>query len=230
MNKMNYSQDIVDRFWSKVNYPGNDQDCWLWIGGPYNTPKYGHYGLFWLNNKNIRVTKFSWEFYNGPIQDGILVCHKCDTPKCVNPEHLFLGTDQDNMNDRAQKRRHAKGSAISSTDEETMLKILDDIENNIYPCKSALKILESQYDVGHRAILSMLTGNTWKHITSKYSKQELYNLKNKVCKNMLSEDDVRMIKIRLANGDRIKNIATDFDIDQSNVSNIKAGRIWKDVV
>ena len=47
---------------------------------------------------------------------------------------------------------------------------------------------------------------------------------------MLSEEDVRMIKIRLTNGDRIKNIANDFDIDQSNVSNIKAGRIWKNVV
>jgi len=230
MNKMNYSQDIIDRFWSKVNYPGNDQDCWLWTAGPFDTPQKKYYGLFWVNGSNMRATKFSWEFYNGPIRDALLICHKCDTPKCVNPEHLFLGTDQENMDDRARKFRHAKGSAISSTDEETMLKILDDIENDIYPYKSALKTLEKQYNVGYRAILSMLTGNTWKHITSKYSKQELYDLKNKVCKNMLSEEDVRMIKIRLTNGDRIKNIANDFDIDQSNVSNIKAGRIWKNVV
>ena len=79
--------------------------CWVWSS---NRDRYG-YGRF-HGAVNGVLTKFahrySYMLHKGTIPEGMLVCHKCDTPACVNPEHLFLGTDSDNMNDKISKGRH----------------------------------------------------------------------------------------------------------------------------
>jgi hypothetical protein len=88
-NKMNYPQNIIDNFWSKVNYPGNDIDCWEWIAAKGSNRRV--YGTFSIKSsqyhKTFRAHRFAWEFYNGPIPDKLLVLHKCDNPPCCNPEH-----------------------------------------------------------------------------------------------------------------------------------------------
>jgi hypothetical protein len=66
---------------------------------------YQGYGLIRLNGKNVRVHRFVWEQTFGPIPVGLLVCHHCDNPPCVNPEHLFLGTHRDNILDSSRKGR-----------------------------------------------------------------------------------------------------------------------------
>jgi len=94
------------RFWSKVRR-GNAEECWEWVGGSWN--KNG-YGLFHTSEPRKMVTahRFSWKLSNGDAGDR-LVCHHCDNPKCVNPAHLFLGTQQDNMADKCRKGRQARG-------------------------------------------------------------------------------------------------------------------------
>ncbi len=102
------SQSVKRRFWAKVRKtPG----CWLWKAGQ-TVNGYGKYSPSRL--KTVMAHRFSYEMAFGEIPDGKLVCHHCDTPLCVNPEHLFVGTSADNMQDKVSKGRQAKGETISS--------------------------------------------------------------------------------------------------------------------
>lgn len=80
--------------------------CLLWTG-PRETKGYGT--LFW-EGKNRKAHRMAWEDVNGPIPDGMSVCHTCDTPPCVNVAHLFLGTNADNVADRVAKGRQSRGA------------------------------------------------------------------------------------------------------------------------
>ena len=135
---MNYPQNIIDNFWSKVNYPGNDIDCWEQIAAKGSNRRV--YGTFSIKSsqyhKTFRAHRFAWEFYNGPIPDKLLVLHKCDNPPCCNPEHLFLGTEQDNMTDKINKNRHVivRGSDVgtSKLTENDIDEILSGISSGKY--------------------------------------------------------------------------------------------------
>lgn len=92
------SKEKIDLFWSKVNIK-NKNECWEWKAG-----KSG-YGEFCVGNgKNIGAHRVSWMIaHKREIPKGFLICHHCDNPVCVNPEHLFLGTPRDNILDYSQK-------------------------------------------------------------------------------------------------------------------------------
>lgn len=84
-----------------------ENGCWEWVGSKKKGNTYS-YGIIVVGGKNIRVHRAAYEVFVGPIPIGMFVCHKCDFPLCINPEHLFLGTHQDNMNDAFSKGRLAK--------------------------------------------------------------------------------------------------------------------------
>jgi len=91
------------RFWAKVDKCEPDE-CWPWK----NYINDGGYGKFRLNGKSEYAHRVAWEITNGPIPKGTLVCHKCDNTKCCNPDHLFLGSNLDNIHDAAVKGRLKK--------------------------------------------------------------------------------------------------------------------------
>lgn len=78
-----------------------ESGCWEWSG----TRNSGGYGDIRVDCRTTKAHRYSWEIHNGPIPAGMLVCHKCDNPPCVNPSHLFLGTARDNVNDMIKKGR-----------------------------------------------------------------------------------------------------------------------------
>jgi len=107
---------IEERFWLYVN-PEPNTGCWLW-DGYLDGRGYGRLGKGGRSGGLIGAHRFSWELCNGSIPEGLSVLHKCDIPICVNPEHLFIGTQQDNIDDMIKKGRHLEGrrrSAIKRT-------------------------------------------------------------------------------------------------------------------
>lgn len=105
-----YNQTVIDRFFSyTIGEPNSG--CLLWTGG---VDKKG-YGRFRARVTLQRLAhRFSWEFAHGPIPNDMGVLHKCDTPACVRADHLFLGTNLDNNNDKVSKNRQAKGMRNSN--------------------------------------------------------------------------------------------------------------------
>lgn len=83
--------------------PVPEAGCWLWTG---STTEDGH-GRAWFNGKQPPAHRVSWMMHKGPIPDGQQVLHKCDVACCVNPAHLYLGTDKDNVRDRVVRGRSA---------------------------------------------------------------------------------------------------------------------------
>ena len=99
----------LKRFWSKVDKTSSPYGCWLWTAS--TTPS--GYGQFWYKETICRANRISWEIHKGMIPDGLHVHHNCpggDNPVCVNPDHLWLGTDQDNNTDKVNKGRQMKGA------------------------------------------------------------------------------------------------------------------------
>jgi hypothetical protein len=97
----NYEQKAHARFWAVVI---KTETCWLYVG---NLHEKG-YGKFYYHGHQEFAHRVSWEWEYGPIPEGLLVCHDCDVPNCVRPDHLWLGTNQENVIDCVRKGRWDK--------------------------------------------------------------------------------------------------------------------------
>lgn len=100
------TEALRERWAAKVANLGGE-GCWLWTGwkGGPDGSKYGYISVGGRAGRGCRAHRVSWELHHGPIPEGMHVLHKCDVPLCVNPEHLFLGTRSDNMQDMISKGR-----------------------------------------------------------------------------------------------------------------------------
>lgn len=146
-----YSQEIIERFWSHVTI-GQPDECWPW---QQSTGSHG-YGQTWDGKNVLLAHRVSWELTNGPIPDGLRICHTCDNRLCCNPAHFFLGTDADNAMDKARKLR----IPIAKLNPESVR----EMRRRYAEGGVSTRQLAAEYGVDRRAIVWALKGKTWKHV------------------------------------------------------------------
>ncbi len=156
----------AERFWAKVR-PEPD-GCWEWAGSLVKG--YGRFGL--PNGKQgyiVYAHRFSWELHYGPIPDGMCVLHNCqnrgqprDNPRCVRPDHLFLGTQQENQADKIAKGMQVKGESVkhSKLTEAQVLAIRSEFTTK----RGCAGLLAKKYGVGRRQISRIVHRQRWNHV------------------------------------------------------------------
>lgn len=123
------------------------------------------YGRTWNAGKHIRAHRLAWELAHGPIPDGLQVCHHCDNPPCCNPEHLFLGTNADNMADaRAKGRLPDMPRPMGVTHHHAKLNPDTVREIRERGRSYGIKRLAQEYGVSRRAIQGVLNRTTWREV------------------------------------------------------------------
>jgi len=170
------------RFWAKVNkngptMPHMDSPCWLWTAGTQ-----GGYGRAWAGGKHSLAHRLAWLITNGPIprdgHNGICALHRCDTPACVNPHHLFIGTNADNVRDMLNKGRgnKARGDRHSSRTKPECVPRGESASNVKLTAADVLEIrrlyangmsqsrLASLFGVTQAAISLIVLRRNWKHL------------------------------------------------------------------
>ena len=141
-----------------------DTGCWNWTSSTRN-----NYGRLIVGSrtdgtrKSVSAHRLSYETFVGTIPDGMVVCHKCDNPKCINPDHLFVGTRQDNVDDREAKNRNnhfvgeSSGRAkLSETDVVSMRRLREKGET--------FQSIADRFGVAKKTTIQAVKGETWKHI------------------------------------------------------------------
>lgn len=145
----------MPRFWNKVD---KSNECWEWTGAK---TKEG-YGRFWLNDNTVMAHRFSWIEKNGPIPNGLFVCHKCDNPRCVRPDHLFLGTSSENSLDAVRKLRKSVGT-LNGRAKLTDMQVIE--VRTLYAIgNTSCARLGVKFGVSHSMIYDIVSHHNWQHL------------------------------------------------------------------
>lgn len=139
-------------------FPGKEDDCWEWFGHIMDNG----YGRFMVNRILYRPHIISYAYYNKLEKVDLQVLHECDNKKCVNPNHLFLGTTQNNTQDKVNKGRQAKGEIIGTsklTDEEVI-----EIRLKYKTNKYTQRRLAGEYGINQRVIWYIVNNIHWRHL------------------------------------------------------------------
>lgn len=150
---------MTERFWTKVDKRGHD-DCWLWTAH-FNGNGYGEIKADAPQRRNLIASRVAWELTSGPIPIGLMVLHKCDTPACVNPRHLRLGDQLDNMGEASQRDRTASGSrhGVSKITEADALEIKRRLAKG-----EAQEKIGRDYGLSQTAVGFIKRGKTWRRV------------------------------------------------------------------
>ena len=149
--------DPVTRFWSQV--VKQESGCWEWIGAK---DKDG-YGQFTANDRNNRAHRYSYQLHKGEIPTGVRVLHTCDNPPCINPEHLVLGSDLDNVMDAIEKGRlKVKGedNPAAKLTEEQVVEI-----RKLAGTGLTQRAIGKRFGVCQYTVRMIVIGRNWKHVS-----------------------------------------------------------------
>lgn len=146
-------EPIETRFW---RYVKKTDGCWLWTGC-IRGYGYGYLSHWPTRGAKVNCHRLSWMLHFGKIPKGLYVCHHCDVPACVRPDHLFIGTARDNKLDAVSKSRHARGIKINTAKlNERKVRAI----RSAYPGKTQ-QMIADKYGVSQRLVSLIVRKESW---------------------------------------------------------------------
>ena len=221
--------DII-RFNNKILYPKDiENECWIFQSS--GVPK-GYRVIYW-NKKQDYAHRIMYMLYHklSSIPKNMYICHKCDNPPCVNPNHLFLGTPTDNVMDMKQKGRenHLNGENIKTS------KLTEDNIREMLSGKfKTTKEICDYFNIGRQIVLHILNGNNWKHITKEFDLKSIRDTilyqggkgENHPGSKLTEQDIIDILELKYTS---YKDIQNNLKITKSIISNILNGQLWTEV-
>jgi DNA invertase Pin-like site-specific DNA recombinase len=245
---------LDERFWSKVDMRPSPCGCWLWTANKNNKG----YGLFRPGGSEGKrlAHRLAFEEANGPIPDGLIVMHACDTPACVNPAHLSVGTKKDNMQDCKAKGRNRyvpsgkpppvfygddhytrrRPELVRKGEDIGTSKLTKAQVSEIYRRRmsgEAVRSLARAFDMDRATIGDICTGERWTHllgVNGNPTKDQLLALPAARQPTLLNEDIVRSIRADFASGMMGIEVAKKYGVTKQTASEIRTRKTWAHVV
>lgn len=213
-------KEALERFWSNVE---KCDDCWLWIG--YKSGGYGHIKFL---GQQWKAHRLSWSLVNGPIPKEKYILHKCDVPLCVNPSHLYPGTQSDNLKDAHRRGRYANAGqppgekhAMARLTKEQVCTIHRRLEVG-----ETHETLADEYSVTQGNISCIANGKSWKHLNLEKIPMRQGSQRPAA---KLTEKDIPVIVARIKLGESIGKVAKDYGMGRTAIWKIWNGKSWKHV-
>jgi hypothetical protein len=193
--------------------PEPNSGCWLWLGS-VNANGYGKIG-------GKLAHRMAWAAHNGPVPDGLNVLHSCDVRCCINPAHLFLGTQPENVADCIAKDRHAYGQRSGRA------RITPDIAHAIYSADGAYSAVAAEFRTTAKTVEAIKRGETWARTTSGIARKNgtKHVPKGRCHWNAaLDEDAARAIR-KDRRFSRI--IAAEYGVSRQTIDDVRNGTSWR---
>jgi hypothetical protein len=151
-------------FWAKVDQSGGLFACWPWLG-----PRHGQgYGRTWYNGGPVYAHRVAFALANGTSPAGLDICHTCDNPPCCNPAHLWAGTARDNLKDAAAKGRIRGGNLPGEAHPLHKLTWAAVRDIRARAASESQHALAREYHVSQVAVHFIVTGKTWRELTTDF--------------------------------------------------------------
>ena len=238
MNKMNYPDRVIKNFSRRIDFPENPEtsdECWNWTGGcPGRNTRTHIYGQIGFTINSIthyqKSHRFSYEYYYGPILNDLHVLHTCDNTLCVNPKHLWLGTNKDNVDDKVRKNRHAHGETIGKailTEKEVL-----NIYNYCINTDKNVEYVANIFNIQGDHVKHIINGITWKHTYKELSIEDRLKMKSILdskCTSCLNKDMVYQIRYHDLNVMRISDIAKKYKVSVQTIYHIRNKQTWSHI-
>jgi hypothetical protein len=155
-NRTGY-RDPVGRFWSHVE---KTKTCWLWDGTPAND--FGH-GKIWVDGRFVGAHVFSYWLMVGPVADGLQVLHTCDVPNCVRPDHLYVGTQADNMADKMRRGRQNQVAGEKHGGSKLTEEKVREIRRG-YALGRSQSSLSREFGIARTTVQAVVERRSWSHL------------------------------------------------------------------
>lgn len=216
-----------ERFWSKVSlegplHPALKTRCWLWLGAHQQGSEYG---VFRFRGTNTPAGKVALILSGVEVLDGLLMCHHCDNPSCIRPDHLFQGTDKENAEDMVAKGRSSHGEKHYRA-----LLTEDDVKSIIsrHLAGEAANALACAFNTSDSTISAILLGRQWRHLTHGQVHSRGRGRGEDAHAAKLTEEQVRGLRAQAATGDlgNISQLARELGVQRHTIYNILNGRTW----
>lgn len=214
--------------------------CWLWKKSTFNSytgasgMPYGQFATHCNGiKKNWLAHRWMYQHIHGSIPEGMCVCHKCDVPQCVNPDHLFLGTLKDNSQDRNRKGRNADVSG-----EKNAMSVLSEIDvleiRRAYMAGETQASLALRFSLSRNSISKIVISDRWKHLVSPSAEELLHRAKvgmasSSFKKSKLGEDDVRLIRLLHSQGVTSTALGGKYGITPDHIMKIVNRVCWVNI-